>query len=238
MARTLQGGKLSKGTMTAIPCLYMFYSLNMNRIVFPPLFMRLNMREVFMDEYRKFSRGCRERFRKVGLPSNFPNDKAEIDKTLQNLDAQDYHERLTAFMNDFISEWPQKWVGIIGLEDIRAMFIAGEVSAASVAELGQIVQKAVGTGIPQVLIDEDPSAVLVRGAQCVHTNSPWHLEMGGCLRDSLTDEQYGHLMKAAEKSVHAHLAAYLKGPEPESPEEWAKRKPKLITTAGEKGSTA
>jgi hypothetical protein len=60
----------------------------------------------------------------------------------------------------------------------------------------------------------------------------------GCSRDSLIDEEYEQTMKWYERSVHVDWAAYQKGPEPESPAEWAKRKPRLITAAGEKSSGA
>jgi hypothetical protein len=84
-----------------------------------------------------------------------------------------------------------------------------------------------------VLTDEDPSAVLIRGAAMrAHYFVSASVD-AGCSRNFLTDEQYEKKIRAYEKSVYARLAAYLKGPELESPEVWAKRKPRLITAAGE-----
>jgi hypothetical protein len=140
-------------------------------------------------------------------------------------------------VNDFISEWPQT-DGINSLEDIRAIVIADEISATSAAELGEIAQKAVGTGIPQVLTDDEPSAVIVRGAAMSAHYFASASRDAGCSRDSLTDEQYEQTMKRFERTVYAQWAVYQKGPEPESPEDWAKRKPRLITAAGRSISAA
>jgi hypothetical protein len=90
------------------------------------------MGEVLIEEHRKFSRGCGERFRKVGMASSHSKNNTENDQTKEDLGAQAYYERLTTFMKDFISDSLQVSTGISSLEDIRAIFIAGEVSAASV----------------------------------------------------------------------------------------------------------
>jgi hypothetical protein len=185
----------------------------------------------FGTEAQKFSRGCGERFRKVSLAPSHSEDNTETKTEIQDLGSQTYRERLTAFMNDFILDWPQT-DGINSLEDIRAIVIAGEVSAALAAELGEIEQKAIGTVIPQVLTDEDPSAVIVRGAAMRAHYFASASRDAGCSHDSLTDEQYEQKMKRFERTVYAQWAAYQEGPEPESPEEWAKRKPRLITAAG------
>jgi hypothetical protein len=193
----------------------------------------LELELVFICGYDKFSRECRERFRKVSLASSHADDKKEIDKKTQDLGAQAYDERLTAFINDFIPTWTQSSL-FNGLEDIRAIVVAGDISAASAAEVGEIAQKAVRTGIPRVLTDEDPSAVLIRGAAMRAHYFASASKAAGCSRKKLTDEQYEQTMRNYEKWVHEKLAEYLKGPELESPEVWARRKPKLITAAGEK----
>jgi hypothetical protein len=192
----------------------------------------LELELVFISGHDKFSRECGERFRKVSLASSHTNDHKKIDKKIQDLGAQAYHERLTAFINDFIATWTQSPL-FNGLEDIRAIVVAGEISAASATEVGEIAQKAVGTGILQVLTDEDPSAVLIRSAAMRAHYFASASEPAGCSRKTLTDEQYEQTISNYEKWVHDKLAAYLKGPGLESPEIRAKRKPKLITATGE-----
>jgi hypothetical protein len=84
----------------------------------------------------------------------------------QDVGTETYDERLPILMQEFKAHWldESKERGYV-LEDIRAIVIAGEVSAAAIARLGNIATKAIGTSIPEVLADfNNPTLTAARGA--------------------------------------------------------------------------
>jgi hypothetical protein len=184
----------------------------------------------------EFSRELGEWFCKVSQPRDVVSIAGtRADGESQDVGAERYHERLTKFIQNFKSRWIEesKQCGYV-LEDIRAIVIAGEVSSTAIAKLGNIAQEVIGTGIPEVLADfNNPTLVTARGAAVMSQRLGRPCRTGMCMTELLTDEDYERKSRQwdeLEKKIQykRELLGRL-----ESPEEWAMRKPKLITAAGE-----
>lgn len=80
---------------------------------------------------------------------------------MQNVDAQAYKERLSLFLDEFISD---KALQGYERDSIRAIVISGEASSVGITELGVLARRAVGTQVVKVMMEIDPADVVAHGA--------------------------------------------------------------------------
>jgi hypothetical protein len=175
-----------------------------------------------VDDHVEFSRGLGERYSNVSQ---------------SGVGVETYHGRLKAFMADFVTHWSEETQhhDPVLPSDIRAIVIAGEVSSQALTALGTVTQELLGTGIPQVLADfQNPTLVTARGAACRAQMLGRPSLTGECSLVTLTDEEYEQQAKEWDEIEKKRKYEQALLGRLESPEEWAKRKPKLITAAGEK----
>jgi hypothetical protein len=118
------------------------------------------------------------------------------------------------------------------------MVVAGEAPPQAIAELAEIARKEVGYTVrvpTDTTMGSYPQEVLARGT------AEWAASIGRAYKSTscgqvsrfLTKDEYERALREREEEVKRRAEACRRVPELDSPEVWAKRKPRLLTAAGE-----
>ncbi|KAH3999425.1 hypothetical protein HBH98_087720 [Parastagonospora nodorum] len=114
-----------------------------------------------------------------------------------------YQERINKFVQDFLV---QHVLPEHKREDIRAIIIAGEASAAAVKELGDAALEVVGTEEVKLLTDFEPSEVVAHGAAVFSRLTQEHPEHFGTTTGNIIpdDKEWAEMQARIERENEGH----------------------------------
>ncbi|KAF1358551.1 hypothetical protein EJ07DRAFT_123746 [Lizonia empirigonia] len=86
------------------------------------------------------------------------------ERNSASIGTQQYKQRVTTFLSDFVQEALHTHYLDAQRENIRTIILSGEASPPRATELGEMACKAVGTETARVMTDIDPAEVVAHGA--------------------------------------------------------------------------